>query len=121
MSTSIAAAPSIIDRVKRNLVDLKMPRALEILDVTLRGIERGEMTALDPGPALSAPRDVPTRLAPMPMSNWRLSSKSAQQPRIQPSGRCGELYRHIFQTPWSNLASMKRRSGALIAHFRARS
>ena len=30
MSTSIAAAPSIIDRVKRNLVDLKMPRALEI-------------------------------------------------------------------------------------------
>jgi DNA replication protein DnaC len=47
MSTSIAAAPSIIDRVKRNLVDLKMPRALEILDVTLRGIERGEMTALE--------------------------------------------------------------------------
>ena len=47
MSTSIAAAPSIIDRVKRSLVDLKMPRALEILDVTLRGIERGEMTALE--------------------------------------------------------------------------
>jgi DNA replication protein DnaC len=46
MSTSIAAAPSIIDRVN-NLVDLKMPRALEILDVTLRGIERGEMTALE--------------------------------------------------------------------------
>jgi hypothetical protein len=37
MNTFIAAAPSIIDRVKRNLVDLKMPRALEILDVTLRG------------------------------------------------------------------------------------
>ena len=47
MNTFIAAAPSIIDRVKRNLVDLKMPRALEILDVTLRGIERGEMTALE--------------------------------------------------------------------------
>jgi IstB-like ATP binding protein len=47
MNTSIAAAPSIIDRVKRNLVDLKMPRALEILDVTLRGIERGEITALE--------------------------------------------------------------------------
>ncbi len=41
-------APSaIIDRVKRNLVGLRMPRALEILDVTLRGIERGETTALD--------------------------------------------------------------------------
>ena len=31
MNTFIAAAPSIIDRVKRNLVELKMPRALEIL------------------------------------------------------------------------------------------
>ncbi len=41
-------APSvIIDRLKRNLVGLRMPRALEILDVTLRGIERGETTALD--------------------------------------------------------------------------
>ena len=39
--------PAVIDRVKRNLVGLKMPRALEILDVTLRGIERGEMTALE--------------------------------------------------------------------------
>ena len=33
MNTFIAAAPSIIDRVKLNLVDLKMPRALELLDV----------------------------------------------------------------------------------------
>jgi len=42
------ATPSaIIDRVKRNLVGLRMPRALEILDITLRGIERGETTALD--------------------------------------------------------------------------
>jgi DNA replication protein DnaC len=41
------AAPALIDRVKRNLVGLKMPRALEILDVTLRGIERGETTALE--------------------------------------------------------------------------
>jgi DNA replication protein DnaC len=43
----MGAAPAVIDRVKRNLVGLKMPRALEILDVTLRGIERGEMTALE--------------------------------------------------------------------------
>ncbi|BBU64126.1 hypothetical protein MSC49_40610 (plasmid) [Methylosinus sp. C49] len=42
------AAPSaIIDRVKRNLVGLRMPRALEILDVALRAVERGEATALD--------------------------------------------------------------------------
>jgi DNA replication protein DnaC len=39
--------PAVIDRIKRNLVGLKMPCALEILDVTLRGIERGETTALE--------------------------------------------------------------------------
>jgi len=38
---------AVIDRIKRNLVGLKMPRALEILDVTVRGIERGETTALE--------------------------------------------------------------------------
>jgi DNA replication protein DnaC len=41
------AGAAVIDRVKRNLVGLKMPRALEILDVALRGIERGETTALE--------------------------------------------------------------------------
>jgi DNA replication protein DnaC len=41
------SAPAVIDRVKRNLIGLKMPRALEILDVTLRGIERGEIAALE--------------------------------------------------------------------------
>ena len=40
-------ASSVIDRVKTNLVGLRMPRALEILDVTLRGIERGEITAIE--------------------------------------------------------------------------
>ena len=29
-------APAVIDQVKRNLVGLKMPRALEILDVSPR-------------------------------------------------------------------------------------
>src|SRR5262249_58380407 len=42
-----AHVPAVIDNIKRNLVSLKMPRALEILDVTVRGIERGEMTALE--------------------------------------------------------------------------
>jgi len=41
------ACAAVIDRVKRNLVGLKMPRALEILDVALRGLERGETTALE--------------------------------------------------------------------------
>jgi hypothetical protein len=33
---------SVVERIKWSLVGLKMPRALEILDVTLRGIKRGE-------------------------------------------------------------------------------
>jgi len=41
------SASSVIERVKANLVALKMPRALEILDVTLRGIERGEIGAVE--------------------------------------------------------------------------
>ena len=41
------SAPATVDRIKRNLVGLKMPRALEILDVMVRGIERGETNALE--------------------------------------------------------------------------
>jgi hypothetical protein len=41
------SAPSVIERVKTNLVALKMPRALEVLDVTMRGIERGEIGAIE--------------------------------------------------------------------------
>jgi DNA replication protein DnaC len=39
--------PSVVDRIKRTLVGLKMPRALEILDATVRRIERGEVTLLE--------------------------------------------------------------------------
>jgi len=38
---------STLDRIGRNLVGLKMARALEVLDQTVRLIERGEITALD--------------------------------------------------------------------------
>ena len=38
---------STLERIRRNLVGLKMARALEVLDQTVRQIERGEMTALD--------------------------------------------------------------------------
>jgi IstB-like ATP binding protein len=41
------SAPSLIERVKTSLVALKMPGALEVLDVTLRGIERGEIGAVE--------------------------------------------------------------------------
>jgi DNA replication protein DnaC len=41
------SAASVVERVKANLVALKMPRALEILDVTMRGLERGEIGALE--------------------------------------------------------------------------
>ena len=46
------SAPSVIERVKTSLVGLKMPRALEVLDVTLRGIERGEIGAVEAVDAL---------------------------------------------------------------------
>ena len=46
--------PSLLDRIKRNLVGLRMPRALEILDVTVRRLERGEIPALEAIDALLA-------------------------------------------------------------------
>jgi IstB-like ATP binding protein len=48
------SAPSVIERVKTSLVGLKMPRALEVVDVTLRGIERGEIGAVEAIDALLA-------------------------------------------------------------------
>ena len=39
--------PSVVDRIKRTLVGLKMPCAIEILDATVRQLERGEMSALE--------------------------------------------------------------------------
>ena len=36
-----------LDRIRASLVGLRMPRALEALDHTVRRIERGELTALE--------------------------------------------------------------------------
>ena len=47
MTAHAEIVPSLVDRIKQTLVGLRMPRALEILDVTLRQLERGEMTALE--------------------------------------------------------------------------
>ena len=47
MSGPAEIGSSLVDRIKAALVGLKMPRALEIVDTTLRRIERGEFTALE--------------------------------------------------------------------------
>ena len=39
------AGPATLDRVRRNLVGLRMPRALEVLDHTMQQLERGEIGA----------------------------------------------------------------------------
>jgi DNA replication protein DnaC len=52
MTTEIV--PSVVDRIKQTMVALKMPCAIEILDATMRRLERGEMTALEAIDALLA-------------------------------------------------------------------
>jgi DNA replication protein DnaC len=42
-----APSDSALDRVRRHLVGLKMPRALETLQQTLQRIERGELSTLE--------------------------------------------------------------------------
>jgi DNA replication protein DnaC len=46
--------PSVVDPIKQTMVALKMPRAIEILDATVRRLEQGEMTALEAIDALLA-------------------------------------------------------------------
>ena len=46
--------PSVVERIKRTMVGLKMPRAIEILDATVRRLEHGEMNALEAIDALLA-------------------------------------------------------------------
>jgi DNA replication protein DnaC len=47
MSAHAEIVPSLVERIKRSLVGLKMPCALEIVDATVRRIERGEVTPLE--------------------------------------------------------------------------
>ncbi|HYF56805.1 MAG TPA: IS21-like element helper ATPase IstB [Salinarimonas sp.] len=48
------AQPPTLERIKRTLVGLKMPRALEILDDTVRQLERSEVSPLEALDALLA-------------------------------------------------------------------
>jgi DNA replication protein DnaC len=47
MSASLDLAPATIDRIRHDLVGLKMPRALEALDQIVRRLEQGEIGALE--------------------------------------------------------------------------
>ena len=47
MAASADPTLSTVDRIKRNLVGLRMPRALECLDAVLRQLERGELSTLE--------------------------------------------------------------------------
>jgi DNA replication protein DnaC len=41
------ATPTTLDSIKKSLVALRMPRALEMLDTTFRKIEQGEIDAIE--------------------------------------------------------------------------
>ncbi|PDT76174.1 IS21-like element helper ATPase IstB [Sinorhizobium sp. BJ1] len=47
MSAALDAMPSMIERIRHDLVGLKMPRALEALDHVVRRLEHGELSALE--------------------------------------------------------------------------
>jgi DNA replication protein DnaC len=44
---SIHTNPSLLDSIKKSLVALRMPRALEMLDATVRRIEQGEVDGIE--------------------------------------------------------------------------
>ncbi|AZO22655.1 AAA family ATPase [Mesorhizobium sp. M1E.F.Ca.ET.045.02.1.1] len=47
MNAALDSVPSMIDRIRHDLVGLKMPRALEALDHIVRRLEHGELSALE--------------------------------------------------------------------------
>ncbi|WP_352707969.1 hypothetical protein [Mesorhizobium sp. M0598] len=47
MTNALDTTPSTIDRIRHDLVGLKMPRALEALDHIVRRLEQGEIAALE--------------------------------------------------------------------------
>ena len=47
MSAALDPTPSTLERIRRDLVGLKMPRALEALDQVVRRLEQGEVSALE--------------------------------------------------------------------------
>jgi DNA replication protein DnaC len=71
-----AVGDSVLERIRAHLVGLKMPRALETLDQTLLGIERGELSTLEAIEALLAEELTmrQTRRIKMALQTARLST-----------------------------------------------
>ena len=44
---TLTSSASRVDNIRRSLVSLKMPRALEMLDATLRRIEQGQIDGIE--------------------------------------------------------------------------
>lgn len=44
---TLTTSSSRVDNIRRSLVNLKMPRALEMLDATLRRIEQGQIDGIE--------------------------------------------------------------------------
>ena len=47
MTARVDPNGSLLDRIKQTLVGLRMPRALEMIDATVRQLERGELSPLE--------------------------------------------------------------------------
>jgi DNA replication protein DnaC len=47
MTAAVENIPATLERIRRTLVGLRMPRAMEVLDQTIRQLERGEVSPLD--------------------------------------------------------------------------
>lgn len=47
MTTAPEIVPAILDRIRQTLVGLRMPRAMEVLDQTVRQLECGQVSALE--------------------------------------------------------------------------
>ena len=70
--------PSVVDRIKLTMVALNMPCAIEILDATVRRLERGEMTCAGSDRRV-AQRCAPP--APMPLPACSTSAAWARRSR----------------------------------------
>jgi hypothetical protein len=92
-------ASSVVERVKTSLVGLKMRRAVEILDATLRGIERGEITALEAIDALlteelTIRENRRVKVALRGFAEWETSSPIPSMAPRSSIGSCSLLIRH---------------------------
>jgi hypothetical protein len=83
--------PSLVDRIKQTLVGPKMQRAIEILDVTVRRLERGEMNAIEaidalPAEELTLRENRPIKIAPMMARLSTIKTLAGFDFSFQPSG-----------------------------------